>query len=73
MCSRVMVNRMRGRSLHRLRSCCGRTMFAPAVMRMPIVIFGGMRAEGELPEEQEWPLWSAPPYGMGSMYAELLK
>ena len=25
----VMVNRVRGRSLHRLRSCCGRTMFAP--------------------------------------------
>ena len=36
-------------------------------------LHGGVRSEGELPEGQEKPLWSAPPYGMGSMYAELLK
>ena len=26
-------------------------------------LHGGVRAEGELPEGQEKPLWSAPPYG----------
>ena len=34
MCARTMVKRMLGRSLHRLRLCCGRTMFAPTVTHL---------------------------------------
>ena len=30
---------------------------------------GGVRAEGELPEGQEKPLWSAPPYGIDKTYS----